>query len=275
MRSNSVAYLTVNDTPIFYTDEGEGPQTVLFIHGGTCDSHDWAAQIGPFTDRYRVIAPDLRGHGRSGVASDSYRPADYVRDLAALIEALGVGPVIAVGHSLGGLVASTLAVEHPAAVRAVIAVDPSYGFETAFAADVAMAFETADPVGVSAGLLSAMEGRGVEGPPWLRDWHRRRALSMPAVVTSDVFRGIFALETEKVCRPAAEDYLKRRQCPVLTVSAADSLMAKGIDVEWDKANSVHPYSRSVAWDGVGHWLFQERAEEFTGLAIKWIEDLPS
>jgi pimeloyl-ACP methyl ester carboxylesterase len=75
-------YTTIDSSKIFYTDEGDGPETVLFIHGGTCDSHDWSAQIAPFTARHRVIAPDLAGHGRSADAAGSANPSRYADDRA-------------------------------------------------------------------------------------------------------------------------------------------------------------------------------------------------
>ncbi|QXE34559.1 alpha/beta hydrolase [Streptomyces sp. GMY02] len=269
-----MTHVTVNDTQLFYTDEGQGDETLLLIHGGTCDSHDWAPQMAPFTARHRVVAVDLRGHGRSQEARTTHRPADYATDLALLVELLGTGPVIAVGHSLGALVASVLAVEHPELVRAVVAVDPSWGFEAAFAAATAKAFRTPDPVGVAAAVLSQMEGSGPGTPAWLGDWHRRRALAMSPDVVSGIFLGIFDLESEKTVRGRAEEYLLRRSCPVLTVGAAASLKAKGIDGYWDKSVSAHPYSESVVWDGVGHWLFQERPDEFNALLLDWIAEFP-
>jgi len=52
------------DTTLFFTDDGE-VDPVLFVHGWTCDSQDWIWQIPALRARHRVIAVDLRGHGRS------------------------------------------------------------------------------------------------------------------------------------------------------------------------------------------------------------------
>ncbi|MFD1544571.1 alpha/beta fold hydrolase [Nonomuraea guangzhouensis] len=270
-----MSYFTVGDGQLFYTDEGTGGETVLFVHGGTCDSHDWAPQIEPFMDRHRVIAPDLRGHGRSSSVSGGLAPHDFAGDLASLLDQLECGPVVVVGHSLGGAVASVLAVERPDLVRAVVAVDPGYGFDTGFAAEIAAAFRTPDPVGVAAAVLAAMEGPEVEPAlAWLPAWHRRRTLGTSPETTAAVFLGLFDAPNEVTLRPAAEGYLRRRACPVLTVSANASLKAKGIDLDWDESVSPHPYSSAVAWDGVGHWIHQERATEFNELVLGWIAGLP-
>jgi len=237
--STAVAYTVSDGNPVFYTDEGEGDETILLIHGGACDSHDWSAQIAPFTAKYRVIAPDLRGRGRSPSSSaGGHSPADFTSDLARLIDELDAGPVVAMGHSLGGLVASMLAVEHPESVRAVVAVDPGYGFETEFAAAVAAAFRSPDPVGVAVATFATMESSADDAPAWLPAWHRRG-------------------------------------CPVLTVSAEASLKSKGITGEWDLKQSQHSYSESVIMERVGHWLHQEAAAEFNETVLTWIDGLPA
>ena len=117
----------VRDVELFYTDDGSGARTVLLIHGLSCDSDDWVWQLGPLAGRYRVVAVDLRGHGRSSAPSSGYTPPELAADLAGFIEVLALGPVIAIGHSLGGVVASALAVEYPLLVEAVVTIDPAYG----------------------------------------------------------------------------------------------------------------------------------------------------
>ncbi|GAA2213861.1 alpha/beta hydrolase [Nonomuraea monospora] len=271
-----MGHLIVGDGQLFYTDEGTGDESVLFVHGGTCDSHDWAPQIEPFAVRHRVIAPDLRGHGRSSAVSGGLAPRDFADDLAALLDHLGGRPAVVVGHSLGAAVASVLAVERPDLVRAVVAVDPAYGFDPEFAAGVAAAFRAPDPVAVAAAVLAGMEAAVIEpGLAWLATWHRRRTLGTAPEVAAGVFQGLFDAPNEVTLRPGAEDYLRRRACPVLTVSSDASLKAKGIDLGWEQAVSPHPYSAAVAWDGVGHWIHQERVAEFNELVLGWIAALPA
>ena len=70
-----------------------------------------------------VVNVDLRGHGETGWA-DSYRAGEYAADVAALIAELDVGPVVVVGHSLGGVVATALAGSRPDLVTALFMEDP-------------------------------------------------------------------------------------------------------------------------------------------------------
>ncbi|GII52373.1 hydrolase [Planotetraspora thailandica] len=270
-----MSYFTVGGGRLFYTDEGTGGETVLLVHGGTCDSHDWAAQIEPFGAHHRVIAPDLRGHGRSTEVTGGLTPREFADDLALLLDSLDAGPAVVVGHSLGATVASVLAVEHPDLVRAVVAVDPGYGFDAEFAAGVAAAFRGPDPVAVATAVLGGMEASQIDPAlGWLPVWHSRRVLGTSPETVSGVFLGLFE-PNEVTLRPAGEDYLRRRSCPVLTVSAEASLKAKGIDLGWEESVSPHPYSRAVAWDGVGHWIQQERAPEFNALVLDWVAGLPT
>ncbi|MFF0083413.1 alpha/beta fold hydrolase [Streptomyces canus] len=101
--------------------------TLLLVHGWGGDGREWSPHAEALADHFRVIVPDLRGHGRSEVPAGGNTPSEMAADLAALIVALGTGPVIAVGHSMGGQVANLLGVHHPHTVRSVISLDPAHG----------------------------------------------------------------------------------------------------------------------------------------------------
>src|SRR5919201_6022325 len=127
--SSSVPFASVGDANLFYTHDGHGEKTLLLIHGWACDSHDWMWQLPALLEAYRVIAVDLRGHGRSTVTIGGYTPQQFAADLSVLLDAVDAGPAVAIGHSLGAIVVNTLAVEHSAAVAAVVAIDPGYGVD--------------------------------------------------------------------------------------------------------------------------------------------------
>ncbi|MGW4637213.1 alpha/beta fold hydrolase [Sphaerisporangium sp. NPDC004334] len=101
---------------VFWLDTGTGRPLVL-LHGGYVDHGMWDDQIPVLASRYRVIAPDARGHGRSANATEPYRPTD---DLAALLRHLGTGPAVLVGVSMGAGLAVDTALEHPDLVGAVV-----------------------------------------------------------------------------------------------------------------------------------------------------------
>jgi len=103
-------------------DRGTGP-TVILIHGLGGQGADWTPQIDHLASRFRVLAPDLRGHGQSPKPAGPYAMRDLAADVAALIRRVGGGPVHVVGLSLGGMVAFQLAVDDPALVRTLTIVN--------------------------------------------------------------------------------------------------------------------------------------------------------
>lgn len=181
----------------------------------------------------------------------------------------GCGPVVAVGHSLGGIIVSALAVEHPDLVRAVVAVDPAYGVDGGRQASldaVLTQLRGPDAERVAAAAFESMEIAST--PPALRTWHRRRVLGTPMDVVADTLSGAFAADDQVGCRPESVEYLKGRRCPVLAVHA------NGAQAEWDSTTFIHPYSRHVVFEDCGHWLHQERPDEFNGLLLEWVSGLP-
>ena len=81
------------------------PFTVLLVHGWLASAGlNWAASFEPLGEHFRVVAADLRGHGRGIRTRRRFRLEDCADDLGALVDELGCGPVIVVGYSMGGLV---------------------------------------------------------------------------------------------------------------------------------------------------------------------------
>jgi pimeloyl-ACP methyl ester carboxylesterase len=92
---------------------------ILLLHGHTLDHRIWSPVAEALAGSYRVICPDLPGHGRSGLAPDG---AAYADDLARLLDDLGLDRVAVCGLSLGGAVAISLALHHPDRCQALIPV---------------------------------------------------------------------------------------------------------------------------------------------------------
>lgn len=98
---------------------------LLAIHGITSSSRAWAA-LARHLPEMRVIAPDLRGRGRSRELTPSTGMRHHAADLAALLDALDTGPVPVVGHSMGAFVAVALAAVRPDLVSSLLLVDGGY-----------------------------------------------------------------------------------------------------------------------------------------------------
>jgi pimeloyl-ACP methyl ester carboxylesterase len=108
-----------------------GAPTVLLLHGWIASGGlNWFTSFAPLSQRYNVIAPDMRGHGRGIRSRRRFRLADCADDMAALLEHLDAGPAIAVGYSMGGPIAQLLWRRHPESVAGLVLCSTSYRFVT-------------------------------------------------------------------------------------------------------------------------------------------------
>jgi 3-oxoadipate enol-lactonase len=102
----------VTSVDLAFDDAGSGPAVVL-IHGHPFNRTMWAPQVAALRDRYRVIAPDLRGYGQSPVTPGLVTMAELAADIRALLDRLGVESAALTGLSMGGLVLMELAAAEP------------------------------------------------------------------------------------------------------------------------------------------------------------------
>jgi len=100
----------VNGVRIYYEERGYG-KALVFIHHLGGSSRSWKYVLPYFTDKYRVIAYDLRGHGRSEVVPGAYKIQDHKNDLKELLNLLKVNKPVLIGHSIGSLIAIDYALE--------------------------------------------------------------------------------------------------------------------------------------------------------------------
>ena len=116
-------------TPISYEIHGAGEPTLLFVHGWSCDSRYWRAQLPHFSRKYRVVTLDLAGHGHSGATRSQYTMLAFGEDVRAVAEASGSTNVILIGHSMGGSVIAEAARLMPNRVKGLIGVDTLQNIE--------------------------------------------------------------------------------------------------------------------------------------------------
>lgn len=95
-----------------YDDRGAGA-AVLLIHGLGETGDSWRCQQEYFEKKFRVIAPDLRGHGESGDGQEGITIRRLADDCLALLDFLGIGQAHFVGHSMGGLISQEVAAHQP------------------------------------------------------------------------------------------------------------------------------------------------------------------
>jgi pimeloyl-ACP methyl ester carboxylesterase len=111
--------IDVNGRQIFCRDTGEGPP-LLLLHGFTGSGADWQHVFAKPIVGYRIIAPDLRGHGRSTNPGGTFTFKEVARDLFALLDAIRVDRVKAIGMSAGANALLHMATQQPARIEAMI-----------------------------------------------------------------------------------------------------------------------------------------------------------
>jgi len=110
---------------LHFWDWGDnGKPNLIFVHGGMDHGRSWDRVAEAFREDFRILAPDLRGHGDSSWAFGAmYSIAEYVLDLSALADIVGRFPIYLVGHSLGAAVVLQYAGIYPDRVKKLVAIE--------------------------------------------------------------------------------------------------------------------------------------------------------
>ena len=138
-------------TIAYWVSGPERAPVVLLLHGATLDHRAWDAQVDELTPQYRVVVPDLRGHGESTLEGP-FRFDDAVDDVAALLNAVDTGVPLALGGlSLGGNIAQEIVHRDPRRVDALIVADST--------CNTAARHPLAAPLTIAALSAMAMGGR--------------------------------------------------------------------------------------------------------------------
>jgi 2-succinyl-6-hydroxy-2,4-cyclohexadiene-1-carboxylate synthase len=227
---------------IFYRDsEAEGP-AMLCLHGRWGRGETWVDFMRRYGDRYRVIAPDLRGHGMSGKPVSSYSGEEMADDMIALMDRLGVESAVIVGHSMGGHVAGCLAAAHPSRVRALAILDKSAGGPASPDPRAPGDIPAVDPV---AGDWPMPFASRVEAEAFLRAAFESRLgfeYFMNSLVEDvDGYRMMFsarAISANIASYHSWYDSLRRISCPVFLLRSSSHEAVP--DDEWEKMRSLLP-----------------------------------
>lgn len=260
------------DGHLAYRDIGEGPPLVL-LHGGFVDHRMWDDQIAHFSPRFRVIAPDTRGHGASANASVPFRQTD---DLAALLRHLDVGPAVLVGLSMGAGIAVDTALEHPDLVSALVVSgagtsEPAYEdpWVHAIQAEWARASAAGDVAAfVAAHLLF------VAGP--------RRAVGDvdPAVVRKvrEMVEHTLSKHTgdEPPRLVAVHDtWARAAKLPVPVLAVTGDLDSPDCVRMAERLADTAPDGRTATVDGTAHYPNMERPEAFNAILEAFVRRAPA
>lgn len=118
---------SVNGMQMYYETHGQGDPLVL-LHGFTGTGQSWNGFIDEFAAHYRLIIPDLRGHGRSTNPTGRFTHRQSALDIFALLDQLGIDKFKAMGTSTGGMTLTHMATQQPARVEAMVLIGSTIYF---------------------------------------------------------------------------------------------------------------------------------------------------
>ena len=119
---------TLDNPKIAYIDQGSGDQTIILVHGLASNAGFWRYNIPELSKKYRVIAVDLPGYGKSQKGDCPYTLSFYADEIKKLVEELKLKNVVYVGHSMGGQIGLILSMKYPNLLHKLILASPA-GFE--------------------------------------------------------------------------------------------------------------------------------------------------
>lgn len=171
---------TLDDVPLHTDVYGEpktNDETLVFVHGGWLSGSMWGPQIEHFTDDYRVVTVDLRGHGETGATDERDYTIDlFAEDLRRCLSELDVDQPILCGLSLGGLVAQTFATTYPDELSGLVLADtveslppvPMTNLQKQFVFPKVSLYPTFRMLGSGASFRMLLQSvRAIEGSYWL------------------------------------------------------------------------------------------------------------
>ena len=283
--SGTSKFATVNNITLHYVEHAkdgfrdEQKPVLLCLHGFTSQAHsfDRLAENERLLDKFRVVALDMRGHGSSDWA-DSYLPNDFVQDIDAFVDHLGVDGVYMLGMSLGGIVAVTYAGQFPEKVKALMLGDIAPGISM----EAIQRTMADDPSPESFASLDAAVEFASKGFSWPNvDNNGLRndlALRLNPVVGENgsesyiwradlsIYNSLPIMLQQEASRWQA---LGNTSCKILTLRGIDSPFVS--DEIKNKIESVHSGAKVVTVPGAGHCILADNLDGFLNEALPFLE----
>jgi pimeloyl-ACP methyl ester carboxylesterase len=251
-----------NGITLHYTRTGPGKPPLILLHGLAANGACWTDVAQALEDDCDVILPDLRGHGKSSVPVYGYRYEDHAADIAGLIEALNLGPIFLVGHSMGGLVAAAVASKFPTFVRRLILADPTF-------ISIQQQREVRDSEVAEQHrrlLKKPLEDLVAE----LHARHPHRSLAnIERIARARLQTSLAAFDVLTPPNPDYESLVRSIIAPTLLVTAERGVVSKDAAAS---LQTVNPLIQTAEIVDAGHGLYYDQPERFSEAARTFLEE---
>lgn len=260
----------VNDIQMHWRESGRG-EAVLFVHGFPFHGGQWDEQIDRLPTRWRFLAPDLRGFGRteSGPGTGPLEMDLFADDLAAFLDTLGIERAVVCGLSMGGYIAFALWRWHRERVRALVlcntraAGDTEEGRAQRRAQAGRVEREGVGAV-VTELLPKLLSERTRQERPEVVEKVRSMIEATPAQTMIQALDGL-------ADRPDSTDLLPTIDVPTLLIAGSEDRITPPSDLEF-LANAI-PDTRLKVIEGAGHLTNLEAPAEFNLALVHFLEAL--
>lgn len=264
-----------DDVRLFYQDLGSGPPVIL-VHGGCMSHRVWESQVHALLEAgYRVVTPDLRGHGSSDKPASPYTAEMYAEDLAIMADRLDLDSFTLLGWSLGSTITSTYAETYGESLDGLVLVSSAiFTRIAAVARDEAV--DTDLPIEKMmdnqqydrpSGLEKFVSGMFSETPDnWTRTWLWSIAMQTPMRVALKMLQIYVDPDHERL-----HDGLAELDVPGAVFYGEHDRSSSVSDAE-TIAGSVFSDGRYVPFEHSAHVPFIEQAEQFNNELINFLDD---
>lgn len=256
----------LNGIRVRFDDKGRGP-AVLLLHAFPLSAEMWQPQIEALRNRYRVIAPDLRGFGGSDAPPGPYLMDTLADDAAALLEHLGVPRAVVVGLSMGGYVAFAFWRRHRDKVAAMVLADTRAGADSdegrATRETNARLAEEQGAGAIADKMIPNLVAAGAT--PEVRDTLRR-------LITANGPDGIAGALRGMAARVDSGPDLPGIDVPVLVIVGEEDSLTPPAEAERLAAALPSATLRRIA--GAGHLSNLEQPEAFNAALLEFLDRLP-
>jgi pimeloyl-ACP methyl ester carboxylesterase len=245
-------YVDIGGVNTWYDEQGSGEPLVL-LHGGLCTNETWAAQAPVFAERFRVVAPERRGHGHTADVDGPLTYASMATDTVGFLDKVVGGPAHVVGWSDGGIVGLLVAIARPDLVRKLVTIGSNYDI-AGVAPEVVEMFASATPDSADMAMFRGLyEMHSPDGP---EHW--------PVV-----FGKFVEMVLGEPHIPVAE--LARISAPTLVIAGDDDMVTLEHTVALYRAI---PTTELAVVPGASHAVPMEKPELVNRIALDFLENEP-